>query len=398
MAKRLQITTKIKDAIIRSTGDAEFNFAGVSVFETACFNTLPVNQRGLFKGARATEAYLQQMADYVNAEGGYVPLHTLHAQGYELPVGRTFAAEVVKGENGLPELHALFYVGNDQKTPTGASLADSVDNGTIDEVSVGITHQHLNCSVCGFDYLGTDATADNIYGHVCNEGHEIGVDGTHLVMGSLARWMEMSLVSLGAAKNPKILSRTKALMGAEQYATLSASGISPEATVLFASHPITKPKQEKPKMELEKLVTMNATLTGQVEVEKHKVATLTADNAKLKEDLTAANGKVTDLETQLTAAKSTDAEKLKVDLTAANQTIATQLAFVRQEADRLCVAAGVEKLPETATFDQLKASIEENRVKLAASFHGGHAHGSGEGSSQEGKVSALKASAFKAPR
>lgn len=397
MSKKLQITQKIRDAVIKSTGDAEFDFSKVSVFETACFNTLPVNKRGLFSGATATPATLQEMADYVNG-GGFVPLHTLHSQGYELPVGRVFAGEVSNGDNGLPELHALFFIGNDVKAPNGASLAESVDNGSIDEVSVGLTTQHLNCSVCGFDYLGADATPDNIYGYVCNEGHEIGVDGTHLLMSGLGRWLETSLVSLGAAKNAKILSRTKSLMGAESYEKLAASGVSPEITTLFASHKITPNKPEKPKMDIKELVTLNASLSGEVAVEKHKVVTLTTDNEKLKTELSASQTKVTELETQLAAAKSTDAEKLKTDLAAATAASTAQLAFVRKEADRLAVAAGETKLADDATFEQLTASIEANRVKLSASFGGGKADGSGAGSSEENKAAAPKSAAFKAPR
>ena len=88
--------------------------------------------------------------------------------------------------------------------------------------------------------------------------------------------------------------------------------------------------------------------------------------------------------------------KVKGDLENANKTIATQLAFVRSEADRLCVAAGVAKLKDDATFDELKASIEENRVKLSASFKGGNSQEPGAGSATE--KTASKATAFKAPK
>lgn len=397
MSKKLQITQKIKDAIVKSTGDPEFNFDGVSVFESCCMNTLPINKRGLFDGATATPATLQEMADYVN-NGGFVPLHTLHSQGYELPVGRVFAGDVATGDNGLPELHALFFIGNDVKAPNGASLADCVDNGSIDEVSVGMTPKHINCSSCGFDYLGEDATADNVYGCVCDDGHEIGTDGTHVLLNGLNRWLETSLVSLGAAKNAKILSRTKSLMGAEPYEKLAASGVSPEITTLFARHKITTTKPEKPKMDLKELVTLNAALSGEKAVLDHKVVTLTADNDKLKTELTASQAEVTDLKTKLAAASSTDAEKLRTELEATRAASTAQLAFVRKEADRLAVAAGETKPADDATFEQLIASIESNRVKLSANFGGGRADGSGAGSSEENKAAASKSAAFKAPR
>ena len=57
---------------------------------------------------------------------------------------------------------------------------------------MGLSYQHLNCSACGFDYLGPEATVDNIYGQVCNNDHEIGVDGVHLIGNGMGRWLEQS--------------------------------------------------------------------------------------------------------------------------------------------------------------------------------------------------------------
>lgn len=395
MGKKLVLTDKIKASIIRSTDDPEFDFSQVSVFETACFNTNPVNKRGLFEGARANETTLQEMAKYVNEEG-FVPMHTMHMQSYELPVGRVFAAEVHTDSNGVPTLHAMFYINNDQKSQTGASLADAVDTGSIDEVSVGIAAKHLNCSACGFDYLGLEATADNIYGHVCNEGHEIGVDGTHLIMNGLGRWMETSLVSLGAAKNAKILSRTKSLMGNESYEKLAASGVSPEATVLFASHKITPKPPENNTMDQKELITLNATLTGEKAVALHQVTALTAEKTELTTQLAAANTQIAELTTKLADAGKTSAAELTTKLAASEAATTAALAFVRKEADRLAVAAGATKLADDATLEQLTASIEENRTKLDAAF-GGTATPAGAGSNTQPSAPKSNAS-FKAPR
>lgn len=386
MPKALQITPAIKAAIAKSTGDAEFDTSKVSVFESIMLNLLPFSKRGLFKGAVTTENTLRQMAAFARG-GGFVPLHTLHEQGYELPVGRVFDAEVVTNESGLPELRGLFFIDNEH-----TKLVSGVDTGSIEEVSVGLASQHLNCSVCGFDYLGPEATSDNIWSLTCNNDHEIGVDGVHVIVSEMSRWLETSLVSLGAANNAKIVSRAKSLLGKEEYEKLTASGVTPEATVLFANHALTspKPKTPEPKMEIKELVTLNATLTGEKAVADHKVVTLTAEKAELTTQLTAEKAKVSELETKL-AAVPADAVKTKADLDTAKNEVAAQLTYIRKEADRLCVAASVEKLPETATFAELTASIDANRVKLSETF-GGSVPPTGKTGEA---ASAVKPSAFK---
>jgi hypothetical protein len=52
-------------------------------------------------------------------------------------------------------------------------------------------------------------------------------------MIGLDKWMELSLVSRGASSKPKIMGRAKQVMGKETYDRIAASGVSPEAVVLF---------------------------------------------------------------------------------------------------------------------------------------------------------------------
>ena len=89
------------------------------------------------------------------------------------------------------------------------------------------------------------------------------------------------------------------------------------------------------------ILALKASVTTLGELQA-SVTALTAENATLKAGDTVA------LKTQLSAATS----------------------FIREEADRLCVAAGTAKLAEAATLDELKASIQANRTKLQASIGG----------------------------
>lgn len=371
MAKQLTITPKIAAAIARST-DSSVDVETVAVFETSALNTLPINQRGgLFDQARTSETTLRQMADYLNTDQQFAPLHSMHDQGSTLPIGRVFSGEVVAGDNGVQELRALFYVPKN----TGSDIIAKLDTSVIDEVSVGLKTSHINCSECGFDYIGTDATFENIWSRTCNNGHEIGVEGVHTILNGLDKFLELSLVSRGAAQKTKIMSRTKSLLGEDGYKKLAASGHQPEATILFASQ--TTPKKE-PEMDIAKLVDDLTTAKASVQVKdgelivvKASVDTLTASNVAL-------TAKVTELTAKVDASK---VPALEASLTKAEADLAVALSFIRTEADRLAVASGAQKDAADATVEVLKASIETARTKLGSALPvGGSSAGTGSGS------------------
>lgn len=361
MGKKLDITEEIKAAIIRSTGDAEYDFSKISVFEATALNTLPVTKRGLFDGAVTPEMTLMQMANYVSKDHKEsVPMHVIHETDV-LPIGRVFDAKVIPDENGVPSLQALFFIGNEHPV-----YVAGVDNGSIDEVSVGLRSQHLNCSQCGWDFLGADATMDNIWEARCANDHLMGKDGVHVVLNGMERWMELSLVPLGAGKNPKILSRTKSLLGNQSYEKLAASGIAPEVTTLFASHKQKTPTKPESKMDLKEAVTLNGELSGKLSVAEFKATTAEAKVTSLTTENTELKAKVADLE----AKKADPAELIttKTALTASQDGLKTATEYVRKEADRLCMVLGVDKLKEDATFAELTASIDTNRGKVKETF------------------------------
>lgn len=353
MGKRLDITPKIAAAIARST-DSSVDPATVAVFETAALNTLPLNKKGgLFDQARTSETTLRQMADYLNTGTQYAPLHLSHNQGEgAMPVGRTFAGEVVS-ENGNPELRALFYL-----PLTEVDLIGKLESATIDEVSVGIKPAHINCSECGFDYLGAEATWENVYYRQCKAEHTIGENGVHTILNGLDKFLELSLVSRGAAQNTKIMSRAKSLLGADQYQKLAASGVQPELTLLFASPTTTKKEHD---MDLTVLVGELTTAKASVQLTTAELATAKETIATLTTEKTALEGKVAELTVKADAA---GLAPLQAELTAAKEQATVALAFVRKEADRLSVAAGIAKPADDATLEVLTASIEAARTKL----------------------------------
>lgn len=353
MVKHLDITPKIAAALKLATDDA-VQPDQVMVFETISLNTLPLSKRGLFDKAVVTENTLNQMADYVN-KGGAVPLHTLHQQGVELPVGKTFAGEVFHDVNGIASLRSLFYLPLSE-----VDLINKLETDVINEVSVGMQTTHINCSECGWDYRGDDATWMNLYDGQCANEHTVGVDGVHVILNGLDQWLEQSLVSLGAANNAKIQSRTKSLMAAANYEKLAASGIRPEITVLHA----TQTMKEAPEMDMTLLI-------GELTTAKAQIITLTTEAATAKTALEVAT-------TALTASQSEVAE-LKARVTpeisavvaerdTAKASAEAARAVLHKEATRLTVALALEAPAADATLEVLTASIDANRTKMSAAF------------------------------
>lgn len=302
MPKRLEITDEIKARIYAAAG-SEIDVSKVVVFECIAANSHPLDKRGSIyhKGVISPEL-LAEMAG-IPAKGG-VPLHNMHLQGMEHPIGKTFFAQAMSDERGGTELRSQFYL-----PITEVDLISKLDTGVIDEVSVGVRSKEILCSACGFNYATADIMA--IYNQTCENDHTIGKDGVHVQLKGLDRWLELSLVSLGAGDKPKIVGRTKALLGADNYNQLAASGQVPDATTLFAT---VKDQTMTNVLDTTKLVADFADATG-----KLAVANVT---------LTAAQAQVTDLTARLTASEARVAE-----LTAAQTEPVAKLAKLTGEAD-----------------------------------------------------------------
>ena len=276
MPKRIEVTAAIKEAIIASVG-SEIDFENIAVFETVAVTSRPINKPGsIFHDAVIPRATLEQAAAQLNT-GTFVPLHTLHMQGYELPVGRLFKGTVGTSQDGFDELHALFYV-----DPTEKELASKIENGTIEEVSVGLRPEKLICSGCDFDY-GLQSSEENLWTRTCDNGHVLGMGGYHLKLEGVKKFMETSLVSKGASDGAKILNQRKRLL-ASQFADLAASCNNPEHTTLFASPTLGEEIDMK---EIEELQAGLAALTAKVGEQATQLAAAQETITAQTEELTA---------------------------------------------------------------------------------------------------------------
>lgn len=206
MAKRIPLTDAIKTQIKANTGADPVG--DVAVFEAVSVTTLPINKPGsIFDKGRIQRDVLDAAANYVNG-GGNVPLHVMHDQSYELPVGRTFHAEVVPmGVGGEYELRSLFFI-----DPSEEKLISKVENSTISEVSVGLKTSKMLCSGCDFDYMKDSGAR---WDRICANGHALGMGDFHLKLSGFDRFYEQSLVSVGASVGNKIVGDRQRLLAAQ---------------------------------------------------------------------------------------------------------------------------------------------------------------------------------------
>ena len=360
--KRLKVTDKVKANLAAALGSEDFDAERYAVFETVAINTLPLSKKGsVFDGGRLTMKTLQAMHDHI-AKEKFVPLHTLHRAGSELPVGRVMAAMLNKttDSNGkeVDELRAQFYVplSNDD----GRRIADGLDTGIINEVSVGIRAATMKCSSCDFDYMGPKASFMNFMDLTCDNEHTIGKDGVHVVLDGLDKFHELSLVSRGAADHATIQSPHTAI-------TASSNDNVPEYQILYATKGSEKetvmkltPEQIaelKAALEKDGKAALEAKFSGVVEAMTMLKADMTMDDAKALRQLM--KDEVAKFDAAQTAKpdpklEAADVSELKADLIVAGRDIKSLNATI------------VAKDETIATLTTENAQLKNNKVQLDA--------------------------------
>lgn len=337
MPKRITVTDDIKAKVLANMG-SEPNWDQIAVFEMTAVTSLPLNKKWtLFDKAQITAQTFEEAAAYLNS-GGFVPFHTLHQQGYEIPVGRVFYGEAQKNAKGYDELRVLAFI----DLTAHADLAAKIDNGIVEEVSVGMSFKQLLCSACGDDLM---ANEESLWNYTCANGHVIGMGDHYVKPNGLGQFRELSAVSKGASNGAKILGLQKRTLAADfgnPKLGLVAHLKSPEF-MLFTPPANLDNEGEDPVLIAElqsKLAAADAekvTLQGQLTATQAKVAEL--ETAKAGSD-----AKVAELETaktELETAKA-DAEAKLVELEAAKTTAEASLVAAQTELTQFKDAQAVQ--------------------------------------------------------
>lgn len=336
MPKRIAITDDIKAKVIANMG-SEPNWEQIAVFEMTAVTSLPLNKKwSLFDKAQITAQTFEEAATYLNS-GGFVPFHTLHQQGYEIPVGRVFYGEAQKNVKGYDELRVLTLI----DLTAHEDLANKIDNGIVEEVSVGMSFKQLLCSACGDDLL---ANEESIWSQTCANGHVIGMGDHHVKPNGLGQFRELSAVSKGASNGAKILGFQKRNLAADfgkPELALVASLKSPEL-MLFTAPANLDSEGEDP--------VLIAELQAKLEAAD-------AEKVALQTQLTAAQTKATELET----AKA-DAEAKIVEL----ETAKADLESAKTTAEAKVVELETAKADAEAKVAELEAQHTEEHTALVA--------------------------------
>lgn len=343
-------------ALIKQAVGQDVDTAALAVFETIALNTKPLpGKRGsLFENAVVEPITMKEMVDSINS-GGHLPLVADHEM-LGAPKGRVFHAGLDIADDGTIEMRDLFYL-----DPTEGAIIAKLNSGSLDEVSVAFLAKHFNCSACGWDYFGASATSENIFTRTCANGHQIGVDGVHGEMFGLNQFIEQSLVSRGAADNPKIVGKSQARLAPEGLQMLAASGFEMDDLVVQASLGIK-----------EEIVMSDAIVTALTA----QVTTLSVDKGSLTAQLTAAETAKTAAAAEVArlVALSTEKDAAIATLTAERDTLASRpeaavaterdeaVTFLQEQVNHLVIATGKPKLEGEAlpvTVAALKAKISE---------------------------------------
>lgn len=382
--KQITKTPEITAKLRASFGETA-NIDNLGVWEVSAANTRPIRQNGLFKGARITQATLDEVVAKINEES--IPLQLQHKTG-ELPTGRAFSAKSHGDEARV--LIAL-------DTVLNATEAAKLDSGIIDQVSIGLLGKHLFCSKCQFDFQGTDDKAFMARFTMTDpKSHTIGKDGMYLQIEGVESLFELSLVGQGGLQGSRVINPTDSAFAA-QYPRLAASAVTSGHLALHIS-----PEPEDDNMDFAQISTqLQATSIEKANaVAQLSVMTGERDQAKVElGNVQTALGTVTgerDVARSELSTMTGDRDAKVTELTTTNASLVAATAALTKEATTVLTAVGkntdeISAMTKDKDATALLALIDEHRAAFAGIIPAG---GKAKGADGTEKARARSNSAF----
>ena len=344
MTKRVELTDTIKGYIKDKCG-ADVDFNQIAVYQARGISTEPISQDTIYNKGQFTRNALVDMEKLINEPLNTVTLQTMH-DSHVLPIGKVFHSEVVdEADTGQSALYTLFGVSIEHP-----DIINKIDNGIIDEVSYGFKPKKLLCSECGKDLMDNDVSFFDIMKRRCPEcGAIMGKDGAHVNILSVESVSELSLVTRGAAKHPKILDSIYQMAMSDKsnpVLNLTKEGVKNDLLNLNLCSTIS----EEVDMNSEDIKAAVLAVTNPLQEEMKNLQSTLASLGEEKKAIEAARDEAESAKTALEAEKATLSEekaKLEADLAEAKKALENTQAAFGAEIQKVLVAAGLsENMPE----------------------------------------------------
>jgi len=362
--RELPVTSEIAAAITRVNGGAKVDLSKIAVFESRSLNTRPLRrEKGLFQKAVNTRRTLEEMAQTLNSSDEGIPLHQMHDTEL-LNVGRLFMARVDQANDGAFELSSLFYVPR-----TNVELIESINTGTTDQVSIGINAEKLLCSACNFDYK--TGTMENLMDLTCDNGHQLGVDGAHIIVDGLAQWIEQSIVDTGASKGSRVVGNDSSRFANTEFYKLAAKNHQNDHKTFLPliANLADIISEEIPSMNKDDIsALLDAKFKEQGAATDTLIALKDAEIATANAAKTAADAEVARLTDALAEAEGKIDAEAGTKLAAAEAELTEVRAFLIEQATAAQVATGVKAPQEAVDSKAAITLIKESGKNLVNLF------------------------------
>ncbi len=387
--KRVQLTESIKRAIEAKLGEG-VDYEKFAVYQARANSDEPVKQNSIYNGAVLSVGALEDMAKWINDPLKNVAVQPMHNTFHkDILLGRAIKAEVKpEPEKGTHGLYVLFVISTEHE-----DLVSKVDTGLIDEVSSGFSVGKALCSECGLDL--TEAAKHNMefyFTQTCPECESVmGQNGAHMRIVSVEDMQELSLVTRGAAKNPKILDT---LYQVAMSANLPTKTKFKDNSELKNNNVKTSEENEMTQLTKEMLDEALKPILEKVSLLEENISTSDPQEPAAGEPNTdeASAEKVQELE-QKVEEQAKELEKVSDELATATEERDTAVSAFCEEVKKVAVALGKTEAEIPSNIEGAKALLEQAKVTLAASIPVGGVSNGAKLNEQE-KDSNLELSCF----
>lgn len=418
MAKRVDIDERLRQHIETKCG-ADVDTTKFVAYQARIISTEPISQNTIYDGATTSAATITELEQMANDPLRNTCIQTMHDNTI-LPVGRLIVAKAVdEFDTGARALYGTFIVSTEHE-----DIISKLDAGIIDEVSIGFSGKKLVCSECDKDFKEADemmqwmAAMAGVCPH-CEA--KFGKNGAHLNIIGVDKLYEVSLVGKGAARNPKILDKSKqlALAANQKQIKASLSEIGAQVLNLSVTGKLTDEKENT--MDLSEVMTKLTELSDRIQQFEDSVnsrleelantesaapveAPVEEPAAEVEEDPKPAEEAPAEEEAPVEEASTeedapAETEEAPVEeVSKVEAELSEMKSFMLAEVNKVLVASGAEKLSEDASFESIKNALEASKLTLAASIPvGGVANAADSNAEEPGncKYSATQLAALK---